>query len=424
MSAGSNQEPVTRSSSAPFRLAYMTGEYPRATDTFIRREVAALRALGHTVETLAIRRPPDKQMTAPDVVAERDRTFYVLAAGVPAIARAHLSLLLRDPGRYADGIRAALAIRPPGLKALARQLAYFAEAGVVARRVQQLQLRHLHNHFANSSGSVAAIAAALGGFTFSLTMHGPAEFYEPKYWFVGEKVRRALFVNCISYFCRSQVMVFAPPAKWDTLHVIHCGVDPEAFAPHAETAGARLLFVGRLAAVKGLPILLHALAKLVEGHPTVTLDVAGDGPDRAMLAELAATLDLTARVNFLGYQSEAQVRDLLRQTDVFVMASFAEGVPVVLMEAMAAGTPVVATRVAGIGELVDDGRSGLLVPPADPDALATAVARLLGDPDLRQRFAAAGRATVDREFNLRHESDRLVTVMSAALGGTAAPVRP
>ena len=406
------------------RLAYMTGEYPRATDTFIRREVAALRALGHTVETFAVRRPPDKQMTAADVVAERDRTFYVLSAGAAAMAAAHIRLLLTSPGRYLAGIKAALAIRPPGLKATLRQLAYFAEAGVVARRMRRLRLQHLHNHFANSSGSVATIAAALGGFTFSLTMHGPAEFYEPKYWFVGEKVRRALFVNCISYFCRSQVMVFAPPAQWDRLHVIHCGVDPDTFATHSDVVGNRLLYVGRLAAVKGLPILLRALATIATDHPAVTLDVAGDGPDRAMLTELAASLGVADRVRFLGYQSESQVRDLLRQTDVFVMASFAEGLPVVLMEAMAAGTPVVATRVAGVSELVDDGRSGLLVPPADPDALAAAVGRLLGDAELRRRLAAAGRAMVQREFDLRHESARLVAVLTAALSGDAAPVRP
>ena len=411
------------STPTPLRLAYMTGEYPRATDTFIRREVAALRALGHTVETFAIRRPPDGQMTAADVRAERDRTFYVLAAGVPAMVAAH-ARLMASPRRYLAGIKAALAIRPPGVKAALRQVAYFAEAGVVAGRVRRLRLQHLHNHFANSSGSVATIAAALGGFTFSLTLHGPAEFYEPKYWAVGEKVRRALFANCISYFCRSQVMVFAPQPSWDRLHVIHCGVDPDAFAPHEQTPGSRLLFVGRLAGVKGLPILLRALATVARDHPAVTLDVAGDGPDREALVAQATALGLAGRVRFLGYQSEAQVRDLMRQSDGFVMASFAEGVPVVLMEAMAAGTPVVATRVAGVAELVADGTSGLLVPPADPDALAAAVARLLGDADLRRRLVVAGRAVVDREFNLRHESARLVTVLTAALAGAPCPVRP
>ena len=401
----------------------MTGEYPRATDTFIRREVAALRALGHTVETFAVRRPPDGQMTADDVRAERDRTFYILSAGLPAVVVAHARLLLA-PARYWAGLRAAVALRSPGVKATLRQLAYFAEAGVVADRVRRLRLRHLHNHFADSSGSVAAIAAALGGFTFSLTVHGPAEFFEPKLWAMGEKVRRALFVNCISYFCRSQVMVFASPDTWDRLHVVHCGVDPGAFAAHDDQPGQRLLFVGRLTAAKGLPILLRSVAALAADHPALSLDVAGDGPDREMLTTLATTLGIADRVNFLGNQSEAQVRGLMRRADVFVMASFAEGVPVVLMEAMAAGTPVVATRVAGVAELVADDVSGLLVAPADPEALAAAVARLLADPDLRRRLAVAGRDVVDREFNLRHESARLVAVLTGELAGAAVPVRP
>ncbi|MDB5171908.1 MAG: glycosyl transferase group 1, partial [Phycisphaerales bacterium] len=245
-------------------------------------------------------------------------------------------------------------------------------------------------------------------------------------------------------------MVFAPQEKWPKLHVVHCGVDPRQFTPtRHEGKGRRLLFVGRLAAVKGLPILLDALALLKQMQnrdspglfgassvvtpenrdspgfgADVVLTVAGDGPDRAKLEGQARELGLGANVRFVGYQSQAQVRQLLGETDIFVMSSFAEGVPVVLMEAMAAGVPVVATRIAGVPELVEDGISGYLVPPGDAQTLVQRVSALLDDAALRQRFGAAGRAQVEAEFNLANESRRLVQILTGALEGRTAPVRP
>jgi colanic acid/amylovoran biosynthesis glycosyltransferase len=415
------------SSAAPagLRIAYMTGQYPRATDTFIQREVAALRSRGVHVQTFSIRKPASKENVGPEQEAERERTFYVLPPCPWAMFTSHLRLLLGNPGRYFRALRTMLTVRPPGLKAFVWQCAYFAEAGIVARRVRELGIVHLHNHFSNSSCSVAMLAAEMGGFTFSFTMHGPAEFYEPKYWRIDEKTRRALFVACISHFCRSQAMVFAPQEKWDRLHIVHCGVDPALFQPRRHAGrGSQLLFVGRLAGVKGLPILLEALAKLKERHPDIHLNVAGDGPDRARLEEQARRLGVADNVTFLGYQSQQQIRELLARTDVFVMTSFAEGVPVVLMEAMAAEVAVVATRIAGIPELVEDGVSGLLVPPADAAAVVGGVEELLNDSALRSQFGQAGRQKVEQEFNISTESERLCRVLTSALAGRCSPIRP
>ena len=311
------------------------------------------------------------------------------------------------------------------MKALLMQLAYFAEAGLVAARMRDHQLIHLHNHFSNSSCSVAMLASELGGFTFSFTMHGPAEFFEPKYWRLDEKISRALFVCCISNFCRSQGMIFCSPQKWERLHVIHCGVDPSLFTRvrHANQ-GKGLLFVGRLAAVKGLPVLFEAIAQLRNDRPDILLTIAGDGPDRASLESTACSLGIAENLRFLGYQSQTQVRQLLAETDVFVMSSFAEGVPVVLMEAMAAGVPVVATRIAGVPELVEDGVSGFLVPPGDAQSLAERISALLEDDDLRNRFGKAGRAEVEAEFNIDLEARRLCRILTGALEGRIEAVRP
>jgi colanic acid/amylovoran biosynthesis glycosyltransferase len=332
---------------------------------------------------------------------------------------------MHSPHRYFTGIALALRVRPPGLKALLRQIAYFMEAALVAGRMRAHDLIHLHNHFANSSCSVAMLAAAMGGFSFSFTMHGPAEFFEPHYWRVDEKIRRARFVCCISHFCRSQAMIFAPRAKWDRMHIVHCGIDPNEYPPRVHQGrGKRLLFVGRLAAAKGLPVLIEALSIVRKRFFDVELTIAGDGPDRQELQSMAQRLEIGNAIRFLGYQSQAQVRGLLAETDVFAMASFAEGVPVVLMEAMAAGVPVVATRIAGVPELVDDGISGLLVPPGDVASLALGIERLLQDAALRNRFAVSGRQKVAVEFNTETESRRLCQILTGALGGQVAPVRP
>jgi colanic acid/amylovoran biosynthesis glycosyltransferase len=397
----------------------MTGQYPRVTDTFIQREVAALRALGHYVQTFSVRKPPPAEASGVELSESQCTTIYLLPPR--GVLGAHVTQFMSSPRRYISALILAYSSCPPGIKGSLRQVAYFAEAALLARLLSRHALTHIHNHFADSSCSVVAIAAEMGGITFSFTIHGPAEFFESNLWWIGEKVRRALFVNCISYFCRSQTMMLSEPDCWDKMRVVHCGVDVSAFnTKRHEGLGRRLLFVGRLAPAKGVSFLLETIAKIDEA----ILDIAGDGPDRKFLETKAAALGIGGRVRFLGYQSQAEVRDLLRRADVFVMASFAEGLPVVLMEAMAAGVPVVATRIAGIPELVDDGQNGFLVAPSDPSGAATAIRRLLEDAELRNRFAIAGRAKVEREFSLNMEASWLAKILSSALSGVSEPVRP
>jgi len=405
----------------------MTGEYLRLSPfVFIHREVSALRRLGFHVETISIRGLADASEAVNDVQREEAAsTFVVLPPSIGRLLGSHARLLWRSPDRWLRALRLAWSTRPPGPAALFRQLAYFAEAGIVAERMRERGLVHLHNHFASSSGTVAMLAAELGGFTFSISEHGPDIFYAPQWWRLDAKFSRALFVACISHFCRSQVLIWTPVERWHRVHIVHCGVEPAEFASRVHHGhGRRLLFTGRLAGVKGVPVLLEALVRLRREHPGVELALAGDGPDRALLEAEAQRLGIADRVRFLGYQSSDHVRSLLQETDVFVLPSFAEGVPVVLMEAMASGVPVVSTRVAGVAELVEHGVSGFVVPPGDVDALAGAIDALLADPELRTRFAAAGRLTIEREFDVRREAAWLGDVLSAALDGAVLPLRP
>lgn len=407
------------------RIAYLTGEYPRATDTFIQREVAALRERGLEVFTFSIRRTGDEHIVGAEQHAERERTTYLLPVQPIALLLAHLNLLLGSPQRYLSALKLAWATHQPGIKGTLYQLFYFLEAGLVARQIQQQQIQHLHNHFPDSSGTVAMLAAELGGFSFSFTMHGPYIFFEPMRWRLDEKLKRALFVCCISDFCRSQGMIYAPMEQWSQMHIVHCGVEPALFEPVThQQIGHRLLYTGRLAAVKGLPILLESLVTLKASHPDLLLTVIGDGADRESLEQLTAQLNLTDHVKFVGYQSQAKVRQYMQQTDVFVLPSFAEGVPVSLMEALAAGVPVVTTQIAGVGELVENGVSGYLVPPGNAQRLADRIAKLLNDPALRTQFGAAGRLKVAKEFDIQQEAAWLCQIMTAALSGKVETLRP
>jgi len=400
------------------RIAYLTGEYPRATDTFIQREVAALREQGVEVHTFSVRHTSAEQIVGHEQERERAETFYLLPVSPLTAAREHLALLWRSPARYLRALRLAWSTRQPGVRGHLYQVFYFSEAGLLAGELLRRKIGHLHNHFANSSCSVSMFAAELSGLTFSFTIHGPAIFFEPRRWRIDEKIRRALFVSCISHYCRSQAMVFAPVDCWERLHIVHCGVDPSLYqvASH-EGRGRRLLFVGRLAAAKGLSILMQSVASLGSRYADLILTVVGDGPDRSALEEQAERLGVRRKMRFLGYRSQAEVREEMGRTDVFVLPSFAEGVPVVLMEALATGIPVVATKVAGVAELVEDGVNGYLVSPGDPRPLEESVARLLEDAALRTRFGAAGRVKVEKEFDVRREAARLRGILSSALSG-------
>lgn len=390
-------------------IAYLTGEYPRATDTFIQREVAALRAQGQPVETCSVRRTGVEHLVGDEQKAEAKATFYILAAAKSPVILlgAVFGALIRNPIRFFRAAILAFRTSPPGLRNRIFQLFYFLEAAVLAAHLRKKGVRHLHNHIAKSSCTVAMLMSELSGIPYSFTLHGPDIFFAPDHWRLDEKIKRAKFVACISHFCRSQAMAFSNPKHWSKLHIIHCGVEPARYDAGEDPVETNLLFVGRLAPVKGLPILLRALEPLKAEFPKIHLTVIGDGPGRKALEKQTKKAGLAENVSFAGYKSQSEVAEALAASDLFVLPSFAEGVPVVLMEAMAARRPVVTTHIAGIPELVTDGASGLLVPPGNPHALADAIGKILANPARATAMGIAGRAMVEKAFDINKEAARL-----------------
>ena len=407
---------MSLSSSTGSPIAYVTAYYPAVSHTFILREIAALRDLGLHVQTAAIREPDPAQIKGQAERDERARTFYILQTAKRIWPLLHgAAMALSKPKRLMQAIALAWRIRPAGLKALVYQAIYLAEAMVLARWLQQTGAGHLHCHFANASATVAMLAARLAACPFSFTLHGPSDLFEAKHWHLGTKVENAQFVACISHFARSQAMLHSPADTWDRLNIIHCGVEPERYQKTAQITtdkdGLHLVFVGRMAPVKGLRILMEALTLLPPDQPKPRLTLVGDGEDRQTLEALAQ--DVAADVVFTGYLDQPSVADVLSTADAFVLPSFAEGVPVVLMEAMAAQLPVIATQVAGVAELIDNGKNGFLVAPGDASGLAQAISDLGAmSPDARDALGINGREKVQESFDIRKEAKRLADLFT------------
>jgi glycosyltransferase involved in cell wall biosynthesis len=390
------------------RLAYLTSQYPATSHTFISREVAALRRLGVEIDTFSIRRPSASELNDEALKTESENTFNVLEQPATGFLAAHLGTLFTRPGAYFATLGRSLRHRVPGARGLGLSIAYFGEAVLLARELKRRGVTRLHNHFANPGAIVGFLAARLLDIPWSFTMHGISETDYPAGLLLGRKIEAADFVACVSYFGRAQAMRLVAPEHWGELHLVRCGLQLSDLPVRRRSGPARrIISVGRLSAEKGQAGLLEAFASILPDCPDIELVLAGDGPESGRLRAIADRLSISERVRFTGRLSERDALEGIAQADILVVSSFMEGLPIVLMEAMALGTPVIATRVAGIPELVEDGKSGLLFTPSKWDELADCIRRLVGDDALRMKLAEAGRSAVEGEFDIDRSAKQL-----------------
>lgn len=392
------------------KVAYLCSEYPAISHTFVLREVEALRRLGASITTFSIRRtPPERLLSRADRDADRT-TVAILPPRWGRLLAAHARFFAHAPLAYLSSLRFALGLAGPSLRGRLWQVFYFAEAVLLWNECRSREIEHIHAHLANAAADVAMIAARVGSaaepkrtWSWSFTMHGPTEFFDLRHYRLAEKTQSARFVVCISDFARSQLMAISKPETWERLHVVHMGIPVEDFTSQTtapSTGPPRLLYIGRLVPEKGQAVLLKAIALLVaeRGYP-VEATLVGEGPMRPELERLSMQLGIASQVDFPGAVGQDDLRELYENATVFCLPSFAEGVPVVLMEAMAMEVPVISTRITGIPELIEDGHSGFLVAPGRPEELAHRIATLLDYPHLRRKLGANGREKVLDEFD-------------------------
>ncbi|HEY8153959.1 MAG TPA: glycosyltransferase [Myxococcota bacterium] len=407
--------------SARGHVAYLTGQYPNAGSTFIRVEVEQLRRQGFSVSTFSVRRPAPDQLVSEALRAEHARTFYLFDGPKGRLIAAGLWALATRPQRLPGAVRRILATTPGGLRSRFKGIAYLLEACLLAREVTRSRIDHIHDHLAEASASVAMAAAWLSGVSFSLTEHGSGIFFHPRAWGLGSKIEAATFTACISDFCRSQCMLFAPPHAWPRIHRIRACVQPEFLAGDAAPVpeAPRLLFVGRLSAEKGLPLLIEAVRRLDARGSQIELTLIGDGTLRGEAERQLASLG--GRLRLLGWCGSDVVRREIARARALVLPSLTEGLPVVLLEALAMHRPVIATHIAGIPELVVDGVNGWLIAPGSVEALERAIREVLAaSPDTLQRLGEAGAARVREAHDSELEVRKLAALFDASLRGRQA----
>jgi colanic acid/amylovoran biosynthesis glycosyltransferase len=407
-------EPSVRPSQVRIRVAYLLSRYPAVSQTFLLNEIRTLRKFNFEVATASVN-PCEELLSQLGGVerTEEEATFYIKKAGAWGALVALADAVLRNPAGLLRGLLYVIRLGGSGIRFF-----YFVEALLVGRWMRQRGLTHLHAHFGGAASSVAMIAAQTFRVTLSFTIHGPDEFYNVGKFYLAEKIKRASFVFCIGTFTRSQLMMLVPVAYWNKLLVLPLGVNPATFSPpqRRKTHGTvEIVCVGRLVGAKGQHVLLAAFRRLLRDGHDVRLRLLGDGPDRESLESAAAQANLQSEVIFEGAVGAERVRCVLENADIFALPSFAEGIPVALMEAMAMEIPCVSTTVSGIPELIRTEIEGILVAPADEVQLASALSRLVDDPDLRERMGRAGRRRVQENFDLHRNVEKLAEMFRCLL---------
>jgi colanic acid/amylovoran biosynthesis glycosyltransferase len=400
---------------AVLKVAYFINEYPGPSHSFIRREILALERQGFEIFRIALR---GWKNTLPDAQdqAEAARTQYVLRGGLVGLILPTLAMLIRNPPRFLSAVRLAAHMSKDSERPLAYHLTYIMEACRILKWVKELGAQRIHVHFGDNSTEIIMLARVLGGPPYSFTAHGPNEFL--RNWGLDQKIRRAEFAVAISSHGRSQFFLRCDAGDWPKVKLVHCGLEKTFYeVPAAATMpdSRTIVCVGRLCAAKGQLLLLEVVARLVAAGIPIQLVLAGDGPMRAELEQRVAQLRLSAHVRIAGWLSGEQVRNEILAARALVLPSFAEGLPVVLMEAMALRRPVLTTYIAGIPELVRHGENGWLFPAGSLDEMEQAFRECLAMPVAAlQKMGDSGYERVTRRHNVDLEASKLAALFHAA----------
>jgi colanic acid/amylovoran biosynthesis glycosyltransferase len=399
------------------KIAYLTNQYPHVRHTFIRREIVALEALGVEVLRFSVRDSGHDAVDPADI-AEKQKTRALLAEGKLALLGAFAASLLANPVRWLKALRAAVRFGRHAPRGLLKHLAYFAEACLLRKHLRECGAEHLHVHFATNPAVVALLCKILGGPDYSITIHGPEEWDRPEALSLTDKYENAAFVVAVSDFGRCQVYRWCALAHWAKVHVVRCGVD-EAFL-HAEPTPVpptrQLVLVAGLTEQKGHLLLVQALGQVARAGFQFDMIFVGDGHLRPNIEAAIKTEGLDGKVRILGWQSNAQVREHLKASRALIMPSFAENLPVAMMEALSLGRPVLGTYIAGVPELVENGVCGWLVPAGNVERIAQAVIHVLeASTDALTELGKAGVERVRAMHDARKEAGKLKELFRAHL---------
>jgi len=397
------------------KIAYLLNMYPLISTTFIRREIAAVEAAGQPVERFALR-DWDGELVDPADIAEQQRTHYILTGSKAALARDVLLTLVTHPLRFAMLLPLWWRVWRNAGRNFVAHVAYLLEAMAFARRTRALGIDHVHAHFSTNATTVAMFARRLGGPSYSFTVHGPDELVpgEPAALSIREKARDAASIVAITAYCRGRILEEAPEAV-GKMRIIHCGIDLEDFPfDPAPPQSSRIICIGRLCANKGQIHIPPAVAAVIGEFPDLVVELIGGGDDEPALRTEIAKHGLERNIILHGWGTGDYVRTQLLTARAMLLPSYAEGLPIGIMEAFAIGRPVLSTTIAGIPELLDE-NCGWIFPPGDEEAIAMALRGIMrATPDERAAMGAEGRRRVEERHDLHKSARELLTAFKAA----------
>lgn len=391
-------------------IAYFINQYPGISHSFIRREIQALERRGVEVARYAIRPSKDK-IISPEDFAEAEKTRHIVTSGKGALLGAMLRTALADPTGAARAFGAALSMGFRSESGLLRHLFYFGEALVLADWMKRDGLFHVHAHFGTNAATIAMLAAPLANATFSFTVHGPEEFEKPDLISLRRKIEAAAFTAGVSSFGASQLKKLTPPEVWPRIKIVRCGVEKSFYDNAGEAApdAPHFVCVGRLCAEKGQVDLVEAAASVAADHPDLLVTLIGDGPMRGDIERAVKRLGIEKNIRLAGWKTPGEVREALLAARGFILPSYAEGLPVSIMEALALKRPVITTYIAGIPELVETGACGWLTPAGDVAAIADAMRNAIeADAGKIAEMGEEGR----RRIEAMHDMDDIAAILA------------
>ncbi len=397
------------------KIAYLVNQYPKVSHSFIRREISALEANGISVTRFSIR-SCESELVDPEDKQEFQKTQIILNVGILGLLFNLLVLAFTKPIAFLQGLLLALKVGRRANQGILYHIIYLAEACVLKKWLQKAEITHLHAHFGTNSTTVAMLCQAIGGPPYSFTVHGPEEFDHPDSLALTEKINRAKFVVTISSFSRSQLYRWCNYQQWSKIHVVRCGVDADYFHQPtiSITSAPKLVCVGRLCEQKGQLLLLEAVKNIINDGIQCQLTLVGDGSLRPEIENLIQEYGLEKYVKITGWASGIEVQKYIMNARALVLPSFAEGLPVVIMEALALERPVISTYVAGIPELVKSEENGWLIPSGSVSALTEIMRQVLQLPSEKlEQMGKAGSVTVKMLHNTDKEASKLANLFQS-----------
>lgn len=390
------------------KIAYLVSEFPGISHTFILREIEELKKNNVEVITISINSPKNLEIMDGKEKLYYNTTLYLKEELKKNVFKYFFKIFTPQ------GINIFFSTIKlnyfKGPKSLLKTVGYFLEELVLLTHLKKLKVSHVHIHFANPAASLILPINKHTDINYSLSVHGPEIFYNTDKNLLEEKFRDAVFIRGIGFFCRSQIMRFLDTKQWEKIHMVPCGVDPEIYSrsevPRNEIVN--IVSVGRLIPSKGQIIILKALNRLAKKGLNFKLNIIGGGIDDSLLKSYSKENELESYIFFLGVRSREETKELLKNMDIFTLPSFAEGIPVSLMEAMSMEIPVISTVINGIPELIQDGKNGFLVMPSDVEGLSEIFEKLILDDVLRKKIGQEGRKIIKNKYNIYKSANKMV----------------